>query len=160
MTNRLPLPRLTYESFSDRRRKEVAEHRGGPLLVNLWATWCGPCLTELKELADRQADLRSAGLDVLALNVEQQVDNSSSEPAPSSSPQQVLRNLDFPFRGANATSLTVRRLQHLHDYPFSLKTPMATPTSFLIDRHGELAATDLDEISHAASNLQGQLRTL
>ncbi len=39
----------------------LAQFRGTPLLVNLWATWCGPCVEEMPTidaLAGGDADLR------------------------------------------------------------------------------------------------------
>ena len=45
----------------------LASFKGKPLLVNLWATWCGPCVKEMPSL-DRLA-ARSAGkLQVLTVN--------------------------------------------------------------------------------------------
>ena len=43
-----------------------ADFRGKPLLVNLWATWCAPCITEMPTL-DALAE-REQGLQVLAIS--------------------------------------------------------------------------------------------
>ncbi len=43
----------------------VAKFKGKPVLVNLWATWCAPCVKELPTL-DRLA--RSGGVRVLAIS--------------------------------------------------------------------------------------------
>lgn len=44
----------------------LADFRGRPLLVNLWATWCAPCIAEMPTL-DALA-VREKGLEVLALS--------------------------------------------------------------------------------------------
>ncbi|MEZ5300401.1 MAG: redoxin domain-containing protein [Verrucomicrobiales bacterium] len=40
-------------------------------MINLWATWCQPCLAELADFSNSAAALRAAGVDVLALNVDE-----------------------------------------------------------------------------------------
>ncbi len=44
----------------------LAAFRGKPLLLNLWATWCGPCIKEMPSL-DRLAAERAGKLTVLAV---------------------------------------------------------------------------------------------
>lgn len=45
----------------------LADFRGRPLLVNLWATWCAPCVVEMPSL-DRLAAREGERLQVLALS--------------------------------------------------------------------------------------------
>ena len=47
-----------------------ADLRGRPLLLNFWATWCPPCVTEMPLLARFQAEHRSAGWQVVGLAVD------------------------------------------------------------------------------------------
>ena len=46
----------------------LADLRGHPVVVNFWASWCPPCLTELPALVSAWNAQRSAGLQVLAVN--------------------------------------------------------------------------------------------
>jgi thiol-disulfide isomerase/thioredoxin len=43
---------------------------GRRLLVNIWATWCGPCAKEMPELQRLRAALAAQGIDMLGVNVD------------------------------------------------------------------------------------------
>lgn len=48
----------------------LAEFRGRPLLLNFWATWCPPCVTEMPLLDRFHAEHRSRGWQVVGLAVD------------------------------------------------------------------------------------------
>lgn len=50
-----PAPATSFTG-SDGKAVTLAAFRGRPVLVNLWATWCGPCIKELPGLDARAAD--------------------------------------------------------------------------------------------------------
>ena len=61
-----PAPAVTFEDPQG-RPTTFAAFRGRPLLVNLWATWCGPCVVEMPSL-DALAEREGNALQVLALS--------------------------------------------------------------------------------------------
>jgi thiol-disulfide isomerase/thioredoxin len=46
---------------------DLEARRGRPLLVNLWAMWCSPCVAELPDLAVAHARLRESGGEVVGI---------------------------------------------------------------------------------------------
>ena len=57
---------------TDDGRRVSRDDFGGRLLVlNFWATWCPPCIQELPSLNEFQRQLRSSGVVVLGVSVDQ-----------------------------------------------------------------------------------------
>lgn len=64
---RAPLPDRTLEGFAGGPPVALAGYRGRPLVVNFWASWCGPCVEEVpafQEVASAQDDVAFLGVDV------------------------------------------------------------------------------------------------
>jgi thiol-disulfide isomerase/thioredoxin len=62
-----PLDRFTDESGASR---SLADFRGKVVLVNLWATWCAPCVEEMPTLAALQASTSPDAFHVVAISID------------------------------------------------------------------------------------------
>lgn len=50
---------------------KLSDYSGKVLVVNMWATWCGPCRQEMPELVQLHKDYKSKGLEVVGLATQQ-----------------------------------------------------------------------------------------
>lgn len=66
LDGKLPAPALVFTT-RDGAEKHLADFKGELLLVNLWATWCGPCVEEMPALDRLQAKLGDK-LHILAIS--------------------------------------------------------------------------------------------
>ncbi|MEQ1690655.1 MAG: TlpA disulfide reductase family protein [Gemmatimonas sp.] len=53
------------------KMKSLSNYRGDVVLLNLWATWCGPCRTEMPSMEALHREYGSKGLRVVAVSVDQ-----------------------------------------------------------------------------------------
>lgn len=62
-------PDFTLRSNQDSNLR-LADMRGEVVMINFWATWCGPCRQEMPLLEKLYTKYQPAGFRVLAINIE------------------------------------------------------------------------------------------
>jgi thiol-disulfide isomerase/thioredoxin len=65
-----PTPSLELRDL-DNRSHRLADYRGKVVLVNFWATWCGPCRDEMPSIQELKRKLAGRPFVVLAVNLDE-----------------------------------------------------------------------------------------
>jgi thiol-disulfide isomerase/thioredoxin len=138
-----PLPDFTFTDAEGLERR-IADFAGTGLLINLWATWCGPCVEEMPALDRAQAALLGDGIQVLALSSDR---GGKAVVEPFLRDKKITRlGLWLDPRGAAGRAMGVRGL----------------PTTVVVDRQGRetarlegAAAWDAPEMLAAVGRLVG-----
>jgi len=112
----VPFPDLDLEG-RDGGGVRLSQLRGNVLLVNFWATWCGPCRAELPLLQDLYNRYSDRNFTVLAVNVDSDRDRIA--------PFLKAQNLSLPIYFATPNDAAVM-------------TSRGIPTSFIVAPDGTL----------------------
>src|SRR5947209_16263363 len=73
--NAAPQPMLSASALNasfktiDGKDFKIAELKGKALVIDLWATWCGPCRVEVPELVRMQTEYGPRGFEVVGLDI-------------------------------------------------------------------------------------------
>ena len=65
----VPVAEITFDDAEGQARK-LADFKGKVLFVNVWATWCGPCRTEMPALDRLQARLGGSDFEVISVSID------------------------------------------------------------------------------------------
>jgi thiol-disulfide isomerase/thioredoxin len=100
------------------RKLELSDHIGKVVLLDFWATWCGPCQIEIPGFVKLQERYRDQGLVVIGISLD-----DSPEP---------VREFYRAFRMNYPVAMSDERVTELYGGIFGL------PTTFLIGRDGRI----------------------
>ena len=64
-----PAPNFTLQDLSG-KKVSLADFKGKALLINFWATWCGPCKVETPWLVELRNQYAAKGFEVLGISAE------------------------------------------------------------------------------------------
>jgi len=104
------------------RPADMAPYRGKVLLVNLWATWCAPCIKELPSLGALQQALGGDQFQVVTIAIDER-DPAKIEPF-------------LAQHGASNLPVLIDRDRTVE----KVAQVIALPTSLLVDRAGKAKA--------------------
>lgn len=102
---------------------KLSDYKGKVLLVNVWATWCGPCRNEIPELIELQDKHKAKGFEIVGLNLDEE-----------ETPEMIK---DFG-KEMNINYELARGEGQLFKEFYQVSKKDAIPQSFLIDREGKL----------------------
>ena len=127
----------------DGRQVDLKDLRGKVVLVDFWATWCGPCIAELPNIKKVYAELRAKGFEIIGVTLENAglVANDTPEQAAAKLAKAKQKLVDF------TTKEQMSWPQHFDGKywknEFSTKFGISLiPSMFLIDQAGRVVSTN------------------
>jgi peroxiredoxin len=118
----------------------LKEQRGRVVMVNFWATWCGPCRQEMPQLNRLYEKYKASGFVLLGVNV----DDDQHKAA------EVAAKLGVTFPVLLDTDKAVSKL-------YDLST---MPSTVLIDRDGKVRYVHRGYLTGYEDNYEKQIREL
>jgi peroxiredoxin len=112
-----PAPDFILKSRSGENLR-LSEQRGNVVLINFWASWCGPCRQEMPLLENIHKKYQKFGFTVFGVNV----DNDSSKA------DKILKDIPVSFPVLYDPDGKVSKLYNVN----------AMPTTVMVDRNGNM----------------------
>ena len=96
----------------------LSEYRGDVVMINFWATWCGPCRQEMPLLDELYRRYHRVGFHLLGVNIDDDTARAL----------RMVEELDLHFPVVFDTRKEVSRLYNVE----------AMPATILVDREGNI----------------------
>jgi cytochrome c biogenesis protein CcmG/thiol:disulfide interchange protein DsbE len=132
-----PAPEIDLETFEG-ERLTLSSLRGQPVIINFWATWCGPCRDEFPLMVETYAEHAAEELEILGVLHDDTLENGRAF--------------------AEEQGATWPMLDDAEGRAWEAYLGVGKPTSFFVDAEGIVRAFSLGPFSEAG--LERQLATI
>lgn len=112
-------------------KKALAARKGKVTVVNLWATWCGPCVDEFPDLVKLHNNYKGRGLQFLSVSVDE--------------PEDKGKVVSFINQQKASFPVYIRRSGSAESYVKAIdKNPSgAVPVTYIFNKQGKLVGQPL-----------------
>jgi thiol-disulfide isomerase/thioredoxin len=128
-----PAPPFSLEDLSG-NKVSLANYKGKALLINFWATWCGPCKIETPWLVDLRNQYAAQGFEILGISMD---DLDRDDPAKLSGEKREIaafvERMHMPYPVLIDGDSISKPYGGLDDLP----------TTYFVDRNGTVVASQL-----------------
>jgi thiol-disulfide isomerase/thioredoxin len=132
-------PEIALKDLSGKAIK-LSQLKGKVVLVDFWASWCGPCRESLPFLDKLSKSYREQGLVVLGVNI----DNDAA------AARKFLKDLPVSFAVVNDAEKQVAKAY----------APPTMPSSYLIDRQGKVHVVHAGFRRSDAAKIEAEIKNL
>jgi thiol-disulfide isomerase/thioredoxin len=118
-------PNFTWDENG--KKKSLSDLKGKIVLLNLWASWCPPCIKEMPELSEISEELKDKDFQMIGLNVFERTTGKAES-----------------FINANPVSYTIveGNEEVVQAFSEAIGSPIeAIPTTFIINKDGKIEET-------------------
>jgi peroxiredoxin len=115
----LPAPDFTLPGL-DGKKVSLSDYRGKVVFVNIWATWCPPCVEEMPSMQNLYQKLKSENFEIMAVSIDSQ---GAKVVAP------FMKKYKLTFPALMDSMGTIKRIYKA----------TGVPESYIIDKDGILA---------------------